>query len=463
MNLFFATGEQNDKHKTNYAKRISEYKNKQKDFKGENLKFLELVNRDLLESEDCFEKIEHIVNKLFKNGLKPNEIVIAFNNDNCIKTFSKEEFVNLKKLDKFYEEKNIKIGVFDYKDIFNYDQVWHANEIIKKNAKVINKLDLSPLEKILYAYLIVTQKTYNLETEEQSLAQSRSVYGVLNSDKICCVGFSEYLKSLVNELNDKNINIFGNSVGIIENKIKYLQYGIHRNNIVYLSDDKYKLNGFYYLDPTWDYGKREYLTYFLINLSEIKNIYGCKICDSEKAFKNVTKVEKDIFKLNATKNYCNIIPVFASSVASNSFRINDSLNFGKKTEPNIYSFLQNNQKFKECLVYKQTESDLKANKYVDEEKILINNYNLVQKDIKNLSVTNDKNFMWKLLNENSPKVDLVTIQNALYTLYKKVQKNCDKDKISKYVFDIIKMNINDSNKLFKSNSQLAFAECEKIL
>lgn len=203
---------------------------------------------------------------------------------NCLKKDCKIEFThnnyeNIFECIKFLLENdytNIIIIVRNKKEFNNYINSHDISSCLRDNVFVnalvqtipINKYldyesilynmvksaqDLSPLEKYVYAYNIVKMfKKYKENNDDKSSA--RDLYKILDSDDIVCVGFSELLSDLLNKLNINNTTIHAD-VEVVDDTdeldIKTEKAG-HQRVYVYLKDEKYKIEGYYLSDPTWD-------------------------------------------------------------------------------------------------------------------------------------------------------------------------------------------------------------------
>ena len=121
-------------------------------------------------------------------------------------------------------------------------------------------LNLSPLEKFLFAYNIA-KKYKPYKENEQEKEKSRRLYEVLDGDYMVCVGFSKLLQDLLNKL---DINCSGLSVGVdigFDNvpidaeqipEDVLTKSGGHARLKVHIVDPKYGIDGIYNSDPTWD-------------------------------------------------------------------------------------------------------------------------------------------------------------------------------------------------------------------
>lgn len=136
-----------------------------------------------------------------------------------------------------------------------------------KNASV-NGTPLSPFEKFLYAYDVVSQFRYNEVDDGEDMDLSRKLIYVLSTDKIVCVGFSALF-----------VHILG-AVGIASEMLfleETQRIRAHATCLVYIKDDKYGLGGFFISDPTFGTpnAERDQNVYFaVIPPSSAKKIYG---------------------------------------------------------------------------------------------------------------------------------------------------------------------------------------------
>ena len=226
-----------------------------------------------------------MVDFLCKSGIKSDDIVVSVYDEKH--TYQVEQWQQLKLVAQEFEKKNINFGFEDMATTFSASDVENANYQIVKTAEIIKESDYSPLETLLSVYLRTQSRKYTRERENENPSLSRSIYGVLNSDRIVCVGYCELFKAVINEIDNKNIKIFDNHVTVQDEDdiLGYLfgEFDKHRNLIIYLKDEKYNIEGFYYLDPTWDCSQTDSntanLNYFLIPLQDISKL-KIKILDN---------------------------------------------------------------------------------------------------------------------------------------------------------------------------------------
>lgn len=182
----------------------------------------------------------------------PNELVQSYIKNNPFlqnrKIYLNEIYsVNRISLNKvkalFGDNKNIYVkikGNHNYISILDYEKT--VNEIEKISAK-IEKYDLSPLEQLIFAYDLVRDRVYVRESVDEDSTKSRDLTSVLLGDKIVCVGYANILDKVL-------LNIGFNSMmyHIWSNKNKCG----HMRNIVHLVDEKYGIDGAFFLDTTHD-------------------------------------------------------------------------------------------------------------------------------------------------------------------------------------------------------------------
>ena len=122
------------------------------------------------------------------------------------------------------------------------------NNIVKEvNSATVKGKPLSPFEKFMMAYRIVTERLYREVDDGESLSHSRNLISVLNGDKIVCAGFANLLSVILNRL-----DIPCTTECVVAYDKSKEAYGNHATCIVRLVDPKYNIDGIYYSDPTTD-------------------------------------------------------------------------------------------------------------------------------------------------------------------------------------------------------------------
>ena len=157
-------------------------------------------------------------------------------------------------LDKIADKVDITVG-YDgsYLEKSSYQDFRGLVESIKWYRKIISDYQLSPLEKLTYAYDIMKTFTYN--ESEVDLDDSRNPHRIIKTGNIVCVGYTKLLSEILYNLDD-NIKASNYSLSCYDEDDETL-LGYHSRGIVKIDDDKYNIHGFYAIDPTWDSYKEE--------------------------------------------------------------------------------------------------------------------------------------------------------------------------------------------------------------
>lgn len=397
------------------------------------LKFI--ININLNNTKEDFVEI---FNVLKLNGINPHEIKVNLVSKKL--TFTQEEIEKINNLENYFKKLQIKFGLEDLENSFNASEIINANKKVKNMSNKIRINKLSPLEKLLETYLYVTYRKYTLENENEHYSLSRSLYGVFNTNKICCVGYSAMLAELIENIKDENIKIYENLVSTsIDNKNLY---GYHENLIIHIKDEKYKLNGYYYLDPTFDAGHLDKyipkLHYFLVPLCDIDKICSCKIRDF-KAFKK-------------------------------SKQNNKTFNSNDRTPKRALRISNPKKRFDET--YFSSDGYWFKTKFYDDFIKLYPNYfkklkkecDLDEKSLKEKFVykLNKDNGIFKFITKTSEPIDMHRLAFALKNVYKKENPNYTDEKLYSLIKKIMSYNCKTIKNCFKPNAKNCFVEYSKI-
>lgn len=305
----------------------------------------------------------------------PNDVEINFHHndyENIIKC--------LLSLDKNY--KNINIDVYD-KEKFNKiiksvntnkldlkkiyicqgifkttleDYIYYENTLYSMIKPAIN---LSPLEKYVYVYNIVKQYKKYKESPSNRF-NSRELYKILFNNYIVCAGFSALLHDLLNKLNinSKCIHIMVDSEKIGK------EYSVnHQRVYVNLEDKKYKINGYYLSDPTWDnYLEYDLYTYMLFTNSKNEKSKKFQYDDKSIIF-NVKDINEFYEKFEELKTRFNL---------NDKEIIEYILSVLKELDPTIYEEINKiNKKFSSIKIKEMLAGHIvkKVNNEINEKKI----------------------------------------------------------------------------------------------
>lgn len=180
--------------------------------------------------------ISNIVKSLEEDGYPPAEIVWKCEN----KTYDGiDELIEIDK------KTPIKVQ-YDTSFSTNLDNFIGMRATIDWYKSLINEKELSPAEKLLYAFDIIKSFQYQASPNKQT---SRNIPEIIETGNIVCIGYVKFLNQLLEEVGIKSDAL---SVEVIRNG----QRDGHARNIVRLDDDKYDIHGLFTLDATWDARKQ---------------------------------------------------------------------------------------------------------------------------------------------------------------------------------------------------------------
>ncbi len=388
-----------------------------------NAKFVYTLREEDLLKGDIMSQIENIniiIKKLKKSGIDKNEIVISFLHDKSYKTNSNESCKVLYELEQHFS--GYKIGIESGDVTWSSEQIVNANKKLDKIVEDIKSKNLSKLEQLFLSYSIITQKIYKEASNNESLYTSREVYGILNSDKIVCVGYVELLKEIMARLGIENdIKIFSNKVKLPgKTKTEY-----HENCIIYIKDDKYGLDGYYYCDPTWD-SKREgdtniRLAYFMLPLRDVKNISSI--------IQTYPVRYEEIEHLTATYNKISSYhrPQYADEISLGQT--------GLVMTEKLSNFLENDKKLRAMI----GQNNIYSNMSID---------GIYGKDPK---------FVYSLLRQRSKEYKISTMLELLKNVLKKTNPEETDEAINEKVSKIYQENYNNTQKCLNRNAISCFS------
>lgn len=264
-----------------------------------------LVNMDI---EDPDMNITSYIHEVFnKKGIKTNGVFIRL----CPGYADKD----YKELDKLSEEVEIRIR-YNLNDTSSYDEFKDLRETMKWYRSIIRDYQLSPVEKLAFAYDILKTLEYN-ETEKEDKMESREPHKIVKTGHIVCAGYTSMLKEIFDEY-DPNITIGSFGVTCYEDDDKTL-LGYHSRAVAVIDDDKYGIHGVYALDPTWDsykekgkekidsdYTALDLYRYFMIPFSEYKKVFkhdsDINFFEGEASILNTDLSDENIDKVISTIN-----------------------------------------------------------------------------------------------------------------------------------------------------------------
>lgn len=457
---------------------IKNYKNYKYHFRNNDIKLALAFDRKNL-VEESFATIAKQVESTINHGVGPKNIVITFYNNFNKKVFSREEIERMKLLRESFKKLGVDVRVYDYKDAYTIEEVESSSKKINELVKNISKHKLSPLETLLSAYLMVADREYISEETGETPSKSRSIFSILNNKEIVCAGYSTYLKTLADGLNNPNIKVFCNMVAARDSDIFY---GFHQNNIVYLKDEKYGIDGFFYLDPTKDSDKIKNLedirlNFFMIPINEIQNLKD-NISDyrntfdeyiedleefgEEEEYEQDEEVQHE--QINFPKsvrrvrdknpNTTNLPLSFYSSLSNSTFRMEILKKNTNFSEESLYQYLNSRQDFMNFAInsFLRITNPNKSYKVSDQKKAYWYSRRYPDKFYGKIGIRK----MWNFMKRHTQYIDASQILGALREVLKTNFPYSSKDEISKIVNNIAKTNIEKSKEYFKSESLAPF-------
>ena len=180
---------------------------------------------------------------------------------------------------------------------FKIKDVTKTTQSIDKSTKFVKDNKLSPLEALLYYYLIVTNKKYEEVDKGQNLNLSRNLFGVMSTNKVVCVGYAEWINELCKQYaSDK----------LVAESVNLTYAKGHQANIIYIDDEKYDLKGYYYLDACFKQKDILNLNTLLTPLKDVTKVIvkGQRIVCKESDFLNsLRKIERRKFVIRKANYY----------------------------------------------------------------------------------------------------------------------------------------------------------------
>ena len=216
-------------------------------------------NVDVYFKDVNINNVDDFYNFLIKKGFNVNSITMnlyLFKHDSSEEKVKYTDF-DYSKIDKLNEKTKIIIAYDGYSNC-DYSEFKGLVESVKWYKKIITDYDLSPLEKLLFAYDIM--KTFPYNENENDKADAREPHRIIETGHIVCVGYVKLLNEILEDL-DPNIK-FGNFGCTCYENDDVTVRGFHDRGMVRIDDDKYNVHGAYVIDPTWDSVKDDEKKYY---------------------------------------------------------------------------------------------------------------------------------------------------------------------------------------------------------
>lgn len=133
-----------------------------------------------------------------------------------------------------------------------------ANDRVNKVVNTIKEYEFTPLETMAFLHKLIS-KSFTYQENEDKPSLARSLIGVLNTNNIVCVGYTNIVKAIIDKLEDDNLVSDGNTITLKckENGSNDLSTILgnntaHINNLIFIKDEKYNVEGVYICDITCD-------------------------------------------------------------------------------------------------------------------------------------------------------------------------------------------------------------------
>lgn len=279
---------------------------------------------------------------------------------------------------------------------------------IKLILRDIENLELSPLEKYIYAFNYVKcfrkYKSTNDIFEEE---YQRVIFKLLDegNDLIVCTGFSALLKMLCNALNIDNEVVYLTLYEINENN-EMEHAGYHTRNIVRIIDDKYNINGLYISEIGWSNMYKKIILLSLMNIVDSKN--------GENLIKTCT------YDILCATSYDEFLKLIEISINNNEYQnLEELFNVLINIFPEFSSICNKSDKYNSYIRGKKRYFSIL--KVYEDENILKGMYDIMEKYCHNYL---------------DPKL---VIEGAV-NLYKKLHPQIKEDELQKYYNDLILYN-----------------------
>lgn len=130
--------------------------------------------------------------------------------------------------------------------IWTLDDYLKAETQLDEVVNIIHSKNLSPFEEFVLAYHFASDRLYNFAPNGSQFQECRSYVDVLNKGYCVCVGYATVLKRLCDKLGIEC------AVQGCFAKDKYGRTINHANNLIYLKDKKYQIEGLFYSDSRMD-------------------------------------------------------------------------------------------------------------------------------------------------------------------------------------------------------------------
>ena len=192
-------------------------------------------------------------------------------------TLDQENYREILDKVKDIEDLDLYVQTSGNEDIISLQEYKRTIDKIDAYVAHIKSYNYSPLEALMHVYDLVRDHVYQKEDATEKPTASRDITKILFSDKRVCVGFANLFNEIVRKLGFKATvyRLIGEKSG-------------HINNLVYVKDKKYGMDGLYYFDCTNGCQKKEWgishflsYRYFVRTKQQMDSLYKNKYEDDQ--------------------------------------------------------------------------------------------------------------------------------------------------------------------------------------
>lgn len=245
------------------SKKIEEYNDEFEDT------FVFTINKENLNTQ-YFEHLEELAKSVLKDGKQPIIIISqdmkktsessAVSYNYSYEDMRKITTLNNSLIEEHGMEKQILFNEFiaienyeQVKEAWSLEDVYNANKNIDEIVNKIKAKEFSPFEAMLYIHRTVTYIfEFNKDKESFSSERSRVLPDMFKNETIVCSGFASLVKAIIDKLDMPDLKCDFVGCRLYNKHLLNVSGSGHCHNLITIKDEKYKLDGHYVEDATWD-------------------------------------------------------------------------------------------------------------------------------------------------------------------------------------------------------------------